>query len=306
MKDIIEKRKLNSENVENGKLSLRKLESQLEQLVKGQKVNRQELQLGFIGLAKQNQDLLYLNKELSDQLKKVVEELDILKKEREEKEIRKQARAKRKRLPKRDPVTLEIYEQLITSIIVSDYKSARLRLAILILTICGIRVNELLPLKVGQLLTLVKSNWISINRSKRGPSSHKAYLTGLGKKLMDKRRQDFEILFAMKELDDYVFTSEKNHSKPLRRDTLTKEINFVLRNLSKNLPDNPNLTTHSFRIGFISQLWRDTNDIEFVRQAIGHEKVESTSSYIENLSDEERRLRMEQIRSPEELIIKKG
>ena len=54
MKDIIEKRKLNSENVENGKLSLRKLESQLEQLVKGQKVNRQELQLGFIGLAKQN------------------------------------------------------------------------------------------------------------------------------------------------------------------------------------------------------------------------------------------------------------
>ena len=72
------------------------------------------------------------------------------------------------------------------------------------------------------------------------------------------------------------------------------------------MPDNPNLTTHSFRIGFISQLWRDTNDIEFVRQAIGHEKVESTSSYIENLSDEERRLRMEQITAPEELLIKKG
>ena len=70
-----------------------------------------------------------------------------------------------------------------------------------------------------------------------------------------------------------------------------------------NLPDNPNLTTHSFKIGFISQLWRDTNDIEFVRQAIGHERVESTSSYIENLSDEERRLRMEQIRSAEGLVL---
>ena len=98
---------------------------------------------------------------------------------------------------------------------------------------------------------------------------------------------------------------KKNHCKPLRRDTLTKEINFVLRNLSKNLPDKPNFTTHSFRIGFISQLWRDTNDIEFVRQAIGHEKVESTSSYIEKLSDEERRLRMEQIGSPEELVGKR-
>ena len=97
----------------------------------------------------------------------------------------------------------------------SDYKSARLRLAILILTISGIRVNELLPLKVGQLLTLVKSNWIS---------SHKAYLTGLGKKLMDNRRQDFEIIFAMKKLDDYVFTSEKNHYKPLRLTKVFYEI----------------------------------------------------------------------------------
>ena len=122
---------------------------------------------------------------------------------------------------------------------------------------------------------------------------------------MDSRNQDFEIILVMKKLDDSVFTSEKNHCKPLRRDTLTKEINIVLRNLSKNLPDKPNLITHSFRIGFISQLWRDTNDIEFVRQAIGHERVESTSSYIENLSDKERRLRMEQIRSPEELIMNK-
>ena len=110
-------------------------------------------------------------------------------------------------MPKRDPITREIYEQLITSIIGSNYKNARLRLAILILTICGIRVNELLPLKVEQLLTLVESNWISINRSKRGPSSHKAYLTGLGKTLMDKRHQDFEIIFTMKQLENYVFTS---------------------------------------------------------------------------------------------------
>lgn len=154
MKNLIEKRELNT----NGRLRFEKLEYPLDHLVKGQEVNQEELRLGFIGLAKQNQELLDLNKELSgQQLKKVVEELD----------------------------------------------------------------------------------------------------------------------------------------------TLTKEINLVLRNLSKNLPDKPNLTTHSFRIGFISQLWRDTNDIEFVRQAIGHEKVESTSSYIENLSDEERRVRMEQITSSE-------
>jgi integrase len=78
---------------------------------------------------------------------------------------------------------------------------------------------------------------------------------------------------------------------------------LALRNLAEKLTDKPNLTSHSFRAGFITQLWRDTNDIEFVRQAIGHIKVESTSSYVENLSDEERRLRMEQINNPEDLII---
>ena len=67
----------------------------------------------------------------------------------------------------------------------------------------------MLILKVEQLLTLFKSNWISINRFKRGTLSHKAYLTGLGKNLMFNRHQDFKIIFAMKKLDDYVFTSEK-------------------------------------------------------------------------------------------------
>ena len=143
-----------------------------------------------------------------------------------------------------------------------------------------------------QLTTLIKSNWISINCSKRGPSSHKAYLTPLRKKLMDQRRQNFEILFAMKKLEGYIFTSEKNQYKSLRRDTLTKEINLVLQNLVERLPNKPNLTSHSFRIGFISQLWRDTNDIEFVRQTMGHRRLDSTSGYVNQVTDQERQNRI--------------
>ena len=140
-----------------------------------------------------------------------------------------------------------------------------LRIACLILAITGVRLNELLPLKMKELIPLVNSNLISINCSKRGPSSYKAYLTLLGKKLVDSRKKDFEILFAIKELEGYAFSSEKNQYKALRRDTLTKEINHVLRKLGERLEDSHNLTSHSFRIGFISQLWRDTGDIEFVR-----------------------------------------
>ena len=39
----------------------------LELLVEGQKVTQKDLQLGFIGLAKQNSELLDLNKELNQQ-----------------------------------------------------------------------------------------------------------------------------------------------------------------------------------------------------------------------------------------------
>ena len=54
-----------------------------------------------------------------------------------------------------------------------------------------------------------------------------------------------------------------------------------MKSVSDKLPNKPLITSHSFRIGFITQLWRDEKDIEFVKQAIGHVKVESTSNYVE-------------------------
>ena len=65
--------------------------------------------------------------------------------------------------------------------------------------------------------------------------------------------------------------------------------------VSENRTDQPNLKSHSFRTGFITQLWKDTNDIEFVRQVIGHAKLDTTSSYIQGLSEKERQERMSEV-----------
>ncbi len=85
----------------------------------------------FIGLALRNEELLELNKELNQQLEIVVEELNQIKQERKEKEIRKQARVGRKRLPKLDPMTGEIYKELLkaaegTTYIHVSYKHLKL------------------------------------------------------------------------------------------------------------------------------------------------------------------------------------
>lgn len=100
----------------------------------------------------------------------------------------------------------------------------------------------------------------------------------------------------MKNQDSYIFTSESNHDPMLNRETITRDINRVTHSVSKSLPDQPRITSHSFRVGYISKLWKDTQDIEFVKQSIGHRRMDTTSSYIEKLSDQERQERTFQLK----------
>jgi site-specific recombinase XerD len=70
------------------------------------------------------------------------------------------------------------------------------------------------------------------------------------------------------------------------------DVNKVMHSVSNLLPSKPNVTSHSFRIGYISQLWKDTKDIEFVRQTIGHRSLNATSGYVTHMDDEERQNRI--------------
>ncbi len=118
----------------------------------------------------------------------------------------------------------------------------------------GIRIGELLVLKVGQIETLLNEGWISIDRLKRGPANHKAFLPSKGKKLVKDRKKDFESLFLIKDKDSYVFTADRKPNQPIRRETLTMNVNKVTHAVSNLLPYKTNITSHSFRIGYISKL----------------------------------------------------
>lgn len=285
-------------NKESNQLLL-EVESKLDFLVKGQEINSNKLEIigndlrkGFIGLALRNDELLKSNDQLKQQLADVLQELNAIKKEREEKAARREKWANRKRLPKRDPINSEIYNLLIKESEGPTYIATRTRIAICLLTVTGIRIGELLSLKVGQLETLVEEGWISIDRLKRGPANHKAFLTSQGKKIIKDRQKDFQLIFLMKDKDSYVFTSDRKPNQMLRRETITMDVNRVMHSVSKLLPSKPNITSHSFRIGYISQLWKDTKDIEFVRQTIGHRSLNATSGYVTHMDDQERQNRI--------------
>jgi len=88
----------------------------------------------------------------------------------------------------------------------------------------------------------------------------------------------------MKEPNFYLFTTEANHYKQLNRVAITRDVNKVMREVSNQLPGKLNITSHSFRIGYITELWKDSKDIEFVKQTMGHQNLDTTSAYIKELS----------------------
>jgi len=259
----------------------------------------------FINLTWQNQKLFEQNQELENQLESFQSQLastsqllhEKLKQERQLEE-RKERQRNRKRLSKRKPITKEIYEFFISEANTLSYRQgfrgARLRLALALLLVTGVRIGQLLPLKIHQVKTLFEKSWIAIDRKKRGPANHKAFLTKEGSLIMRERQKDFEFLSHFKEDGSYIFTAE-NSEEPLKLEAFNRIINQFIKQCSKKLEGNPNLKSHSFRIGFSTQLWRDTNDIEFVKQTIGHTTIDTTSQYIGNLSEKERQERILQV-----------
>jgi hypothetical protein len=65
----------------------------------------------------------------------------------------------------------------------------------------------------------------------------------------------------MKDKDSYIFTSNSKHDQILSHKTITKDVNKVMCSLSKSFTDQPNITSHSFRGGYISKLWKGTKNI---------------------------------------------
>ena len=69
--------------------------------------------------------------------------------------------------------------------------------------------------------------------------------------------------------------------------SITRSVNNTARIVTKQFSGQPNITSHNFRIGYISQFWHDVKNIEFVKQAVDYIKAEFTSAYVKNLSYQE-------------------
>ena len=71
---------------------------------------------------------------------------------------------------------------------------------------------------------------------------------------MKDRRLDFDFLQLSKNTDSYIFTAE-NSKKPLAREPFTNLSNKFMKDCARKMNQNPYITIHSFRVGFVTQLW---------------------------------------------------
>ncbi len=225
---------------------------------------------------------------LQKENKELKRELNVIKKkyqklatitEQKEKTNRKKAYVNKKWKPKSQPMTLMIYEQLIDYTLITTaykYKNIRLRIALCILFLTGIKIKELLRLKVYHLQTLLNDYWISIDSSKEGSNNERAFLSEEGKKVRNERKRDFEFLFYRWTPDSYVFTSEFCTCRMLQRETIIKNINKVMTDISNQLSNYSTITVYSFRIGDIKDLWEDSRAIELVRHSIYLQRFDTT------------------------------
>lgn len=148
------KKIINSENKTETKIT-----DILTLIVEDQSEIQDLIKRGFTGIALQNnslfeqnrnlrEEITILNRQLSVVANKLQEKLD------QERLINEQRinRKSRKRLPKRDPITKESYNFLISETYKLNYgktfRGARLRIALSLLLVTGVRISELLPLKI--------------------------------------------------------------------------------------------------------------------------------------------------------------
>jgi hypothetical protein len=89
-----------------------------------------------------------------------------------------------------------------------------------------------------------------------------------------------------------------------QRESITRDVNLAMSEVSQQLPNKPNLSSRSFGAGYIRELWKDPEDIKYVQHSVGHIRIESTGSYVESLPEDERQRRMLQIHNPKQLILR--
>lgn len=170
-----------------------------------------------------------------------------------------------------DTLSTDEINQLILAIDLSKPEGERNRAILETLYGCGLRVSELVNLKLSDLY--FEEDFIKVTG--KGDKQRFVPISNLNKKYINIYRGEIRIhLPIQKEHEDYLFLNRRGKQ-------LTRAMIFtIIKQLSEKIGLDKNISPHTFRHSFATHLLENGADLRAIQQMLGHESITTTEIYM--------------------------
>ncbi|WP_300023390.1 site-specific tyrosine recombinase XerD [uncultured Maribacter sp.] len=162
-------------------------------------------------------------------------------------------------------------DKLISAIDLSSAEGERNRAMLETLYGCGLRVSELIGLKISDLY--FEEDFIKVTG--KGDKQRFVPISAINKKYIDIYRNEVRVHLNIKEgYQDILFLNRRGRQ-------LTRAMIFtIVKNLAVTIGLQKSISPHTFRHSFATHLLENGADLRSIQQMLGHESITTTEIYM--------------------------
>lgn len=157
---------------------------------------------------------------------------------------------------------------------IDSIKNKKHKLMIMLLYSSGLRLSELLNLKVGDLEFEERVGWV---RSGKG-SKDRLFL------LSNKLIEDLKECVQNKKESDYLFTGRNGRMTP-------RNVQKIIKNIARDAKIEKNVHPHSLRHSFATHLLESGENIRKIQLLLGHSDLSTTQLYLDISTEELKKIK---------------
>jgi len=170
-----------------------------------------------------------------------------------------------------DTLSEDEINQLIASIDLSDSQGERNRTILETMYSCGLRVSELITLKISDLF--FEEGFIRVI----GKGNKQRFIpihTTAQKYILNYTKQVRNLMTPQKGFEDTVFLNRRGKG-------LTRQMIFIiLKDLAIKINLSKKISPHTLRHSFATHLLKNGADLRAIQQMLGHESITTTEIYV--------------------------
>ncbi|SDQ93249.1 site-specific tyrosine recombinase XerD [Flagellimonas zhangzhouensis] len=170
-----------------------------------------------------------------------------------------------------DTLSVDEINDLIKAIDLSKPEGERNRAILETLYGCGLRVSELVGLKLSDLF--FEEDFIKVTG--KGSKQRFVPISDVNKKYINIYHKEIRVhLPIQKEHEDFVFLNRRGKQ-------LTRAMIFtIIKRLAEQIGLKKNISPHTFRHSFATHLLENGADLRAIQQMLGHESITTTEVYM--------------------------